>query len=184
MKFYPNVLIMAAFLCAAIIFAGCTTASNTASNTATANKANTASANTSTPASNTSNPANSSVKTETAPAGDPVGVAECDEYIKKYEACLTKIASKAPQAEGPLKTAFQAQRDGFKKAVPNYKSLVNSPVGTALQSIPDASTFYSAISGGFNPAVNVVPAPSTLNVPDVAKKPRSIVSAVTKSAPL
>jgi uncharacterized surface protein with fasciclin (FAS1) repeats len=47
--------------------------------------------------------------------------------------------------------------DAFKTAVPNYKSLVNVPVGTALQSIPDASTFYSAISGGLNPAVNVVP---------------------------
>ncbi len=47
--------------------------------------------------------------------------------------------------------------DAFKTAVPTYKSLVDSPVGTALQSIPDASTFYSAISGGFNPAVNIVP---------------------------
>jgi uncharacterized surface protein with fasciclin (FAS1) repeats len=47
--------------------------------------------------------------------------------------------------------------DAFKTAVPNYKSLVDTPVGTALQSIPDASTFYSAISGGFNPAVNIVP---------------------------
>ena len=46
--------------------------------------------------------------------------------------------------------------DAFKTAVPNYKTLVDSPVGAALQSIPDASTFYSAISGGFNPAVNIV----------------------------
>ncbi|WP_006242989.1 fasciclin domain-containing protein [Mycolicibacterium tusciae] len=47
--------------------------------------------------------------------------------------------------------------DAFKTAVPTYETLVDSPVGTALQSIPDASTFYSAISGGFNPAVNIVP---------------------------
>lgn len=47
--------------------------------------------------------------------------------------------------------------DTFKTAVPTYKTLVDSPVGAALQSIPDASTFYSAISGGFNPAVNIVP---------------------------
>jgi uncharacterized surface protein with fasciclin (FAS1) repeats len=47
--------------------------------------------------------------------------------------------------------------DSFKTEVPDYKSLANSPVGTALQSIPEASTFYSAISGGFNPAVNIVP---------------------------
>ena len=46
--------------------------------------------------------------------------------------------------------------DAFKNAVPTYKTLVNSPVGTALESIPDVSTFYSAISGGFNPAVNIV----------------------------
>lgn len=47
--------------------------------------------------------------------------------------------------------------DAFKTAVPNYKTMSTSPVGTALPSIPDASTFYSAISGGFNPAVNIVP---------------------------
>ncbi|MGE2719111.1 fasciclin domain-containing protein [Mycolicibacterium celeriflavum] len=47
--------------------------------------------------------------------------------------------------------------DAFKEAVPNWKALNNLPVGQALQAIPDASTFYSAISGGFNPAVNVVP---------------------------
>ena len=47
--------------------------------------------------------------------------------------------------------------DAVKTAVPNFKALNDVPVGTALQSIPDASTFYSAISGGFNPAVNIVP---------------------------
>ncbi|KUH76673.1 fasciclin [Mycolicibacterium novocastrense] len=47
--------------------------------------------------------------------------------------------------------------DAFKEAVPDWKALNNLPVGQALQAIPDASTFYSAISGGFNPAVNVVP---------------------------
>ncbi|MCV7280290.1 fasciclin domain-containing protein [Mycolicibacterium flavescens] len=47
--------------------------------------------------------------------------------------------------------------DAFKEAVPNWKALNELPVGQALQSIPEASTFYSAISGGFNPAVNVVP---------------------------
>lgn len=47
--------------------------------------------------------------------------------------------------------------DAFKEAVPNWKSLATLPVGQALQAIPDASTFYQAISGGFNPEVNVVP---------------------------
>jgi uncharacterized surface protein with fasciclin (FAS1) repeats len=47
--------------------------------------------------------------------------------------------------------------DAFKTALPNFKSLANVPVGQALSSIPDVSTFNAAISGGFNPAVNIVP---------------------------
>lgn len=55
-----------------------------------------------------------------------------------------------PNPEGP-------GCDAFKEAVPNWEALAQLPVGQALQSIPEASTFYSAISGGLNPAVNVVP---------------------------
>jgi uncharacterized surface protein with fasciclin (FAS1) repeats len=47
--------------------------------------------------------------------------------------------------------------DAFKTSVPNFKTLATVPVGQVLSSIPDVSTFNAAISGGFNPAVNVVP---------------------------
>jgi uncharacterized surface protein with fasciclin (FAS1) repeats len=47
--------------------------------------------------------------------------------------------------------------DAFKQSVPNFKTFNNIPVGKALASIPDVSTFNAAISGGFNPAVNTVP---------------------------
>jgi uncharacterized surface protein with fasciclin (FAS1) repeats len=47
--------------------------------------------------------------------------------------------------------------DPFKAALPNYKTLANVPVGKVLASIPDISTFNAAVSGGFNPAVNIVP---------------------------
>ena len=47
--------------------------------------------------------------------------------------------------------------DAFKEAVPNWKALNTLPLGQALQAIPDASTFYSAVSGGLNPAINVLP---------------------------
>ena len=47
--------------------------------------------------------------------------------------------------------------DAFKAAVPNFKSLATVPVGQALAAIPDISTFSSAVSGGFNPAVNIIP---------------------------
>lgn len=45
----------------------------------------------------------------------------------------------------------------FKKPVPNWKSLATLPVGQVLAAIPAISTFNAAISGGFNPEVNIVP---------------------------
>ncbi len=49
----------------------------------------------------------------------------------------------------------QGNCDPFKAAVPNWKGLVDVPVSQALASIPDISTFSSAVSGGLNPAVNI-----------------------------
>jgi uncharacterized surface protein with fasciclin (FAS1) repeats len=51
----------------------------------------------------------------------------------------------------------QGNCDPFKKAVPNWKGLNDLPVGQVLAQIPDISTFNSAVSGGLNPAVNVIP---------------------------
>src|SRR5215470_4118359 len=112
-------LIAALILATVIVIAGCGGAATTNTTNAAANKSNTT---TTAPANNTTTTApanNTAAKTDTAPAGDSVGVAECDEYIKKYEACLTKIAAKAPQAEPALKTTFEAQRNGFKTAAAN-----------------------------------------------------------------
>lgn len=39
----------------------------------------------------------------------------------------------------------------------NKESMATLPVGEALSKIPSVSTFYSAISGGLNPEVNIVP---------------------------
>ena len=49
----------------------------------------------------------------------------------------------------------QGNCDPFKAAVPNWKALNDVPVSKALASIPDISTFNSAVSGGLNPAVNI-----------------------------
>jgi len=81
--------------------------------------------------------------TTTAPAGDSVGVAECDEYIKKYEACLTKIAKDAPQAQPGLKTAFEAQRKAFKDAAANPQSKATL-ASTCKQAIDTAKASTSA----------------------------------------
>jgi hypothetical protein len=54
-----------------------------------------------------------------ADTGDSTGVPECDDYIKKYEACLTKIAKAAPQVEDQMKKSFETTRDAWKKAAAN-----------------------------------------------------------------
>ena len=47
--------------------------------------------------------------------------------------------------------------DAFKTALPNWKSFADQPVGKVLASIPNISTFNALVSGGANPAINIVP---------------------------
>jgi hypothetical protein len=146
MKFNTGVLLTLVLLCGAIIFAGCGGATNTASNTTTANKSNTATVtNTATNTTSSANTATSNTEAKTEPAGESVGVPECDEYIKKYEACLTKIAAKAPQAQGPLKTSFEAQRSGFKAAAasPQGKATLASTCKQAIETAKASTSAYA-----------------------------------------
>lgn len=53
----------------------------------------------------------SGCKKKDAGGGESTGVAECDEYITKYEACLGKMPA---AAKGTMEQAFKAQRDSFK----------------------------------------------------------------------
>lgn len=46
-----------------------------------------------------------------AGGGDSTGVPECDEYIKKYEGCMSKV----PEAgKAAMEQAFKTQRESFK----------------------------------------------------------------------
>ena len=65
---------------------------------------------------------------------------------------VTAYADPEPAVEIPDP---QGNCDPFKAAVPNWKGLNDVPVSKALASIPDISTFNSAISGGLNPEVNI-----------------------------
>jgi len=137
-----SILTIAASFCLAIASIGCGSPANTAANTGTnINKSNTAVV-TNTTANSAANSANHTANTEVSKseaAADSVGVPECDEYIKKYEACLTTIAPKAPQAQGALKSSFEAQRNGFKAAAatPQGKATLAS---TCKQAIETAKT--------------------------------------------
>ncbi|CAA0131907.1 Immunogenic protein MPB70 [Mycolicibacterium vanbaalenii] len=67
--------------------------------------------------------------------------------VNAYAEPTTPVAE-IPEPQGP-------ECGPFKEALPNWKSLANLPVSTALASIPGISTFSQAVSGQVNPAVNV-----------------------------
>ena len=81
-------------------------ANTAATNSATGN-ANTKAA--ATPAANTS--------TTTASTGEKIGVAECDDFIAKYEACVTGKVPAAQQAA--FKSSIEQWRSSWKKLADN-----------------------------------------------------------------
>ena len=130
-KLTARFLFLAVMLCSLIAF-GCgggTTTNNTPANTAK----NDAPKNTA--------PKNDAPKTESAATGVP----ECDEYIEKYEACLTSIAEKYPQVHPNLKQAFETQRKGFKDAAaqPESKATLASTCKQAIENAKTATSAYA-----------------------------------------
>jgi hypothetical protein len=115
-NFSVRLFLCAALVCGVFFLTNCSSTTTGTNNTTAKNDApkNTA--------TTTTNTTTTTTETKTEPAGDSVGVAECDEYIKKYEACLTKIAKDAPQVQPSLKTAFEQQRNSFKQAAANPQS--------------------------------------------------------------
>jgi hypothetical protein len=110
--FVPLVL----FVACALLFVGCggsdTTNTTTTANATNANKTattTTTTTTTSSPAITTSSPAS----TTTASSGDKVGVPECDEYLSKYEACLSKLPA---AAKTQYESAFEQTRKQWRAA--------------------------------------------------------------------
>lgn len=112
---------VAALLCGVISLASCSSAPATNSNTAVVvNKPADA-------------PKTDAPKTETTSA-DSVGVPECDEYIKKYEACIN---SKVPEAQrSTYKSSFETLRKSWKDAAasPQGKAGLATGCKQALES--------------------------------------------------
>lgn len=74
---------------------------------------------------------------------DKIGVAECDEYIQKYEIC---IMSKAPEAQrAMLKSTFEQSRQAWKQAAatPQGKAALPGMCRQALETAKQATTAYS-----------------------------------------
>ena len=107
--FKKSLLILS--LLGAAVLIGCSTTEN--SNTTTANNSNSASGSTTTTTT-------ASTPATTAPAassGDKIGVPECDDFIAKYEAC---VSGKVPEmARAQYQTMLKQWRDSWKQLAAN-----------------------------------------------------------------
>lgn len=96
-------LLILCVLCAAI-FIGC-------------NKTETSNSNTMAENSNRPTTTATTTTSSTAPAGEKIGVAECDDFIAKYEAC---VSGKVPEvARAQYQGAIKQWRDSWKKLAEN-----------------------------------------------------------------
>ena len=103
---FKNSLLIFCVLCAAILI-GCNK-TETGNSNATTGSTNKPPTTTSTPATTTST---------TASAGDKIGVPECDDFIAKYEAC---VSGKVPElARAQFQGAVKQWKDSWKKLAEN-----------------------------------------------------------------
>ena len=114
---------------------------NNTSTTTTSKTTTTTSSPATTTTSTTSSPATTTSSPATTASGDKVGVPECDEYLTKMEACLSKLpavakdqyeksfeqtrtawrnAASTPQGKASLAQACKAMTDQMKTSMKSY----------------------------------------------------------------
>lgn len=117
MNFNGKVTLIGIFLLTLVFgLAGCTSDKKTAADTKPAdNKA----------ATDTTKPATDAKKPVDAASADSIGVPECDEYIKKYEAC---VMSKVPEsARAAVLSSFETSRKQWKEMAANPQAKAGLP---------------------------------------------------------
>lgn len=135
-----SLIAVAAALCFAIVSFGCGGAANTTVNVNANRAANTTTTTTTSSTTTTvsnGNAASANTETKADASEFSTGVAECDEFIKKYEACLLTVQSKAPQAAPGVKSSIETAKSTLKTAAnaPGGKSALP---GTCKQMIDSA----------------------------------------------
>ena len=122
---------------------GCNTTStnNANGNTATVTNTNASkpTGNTTTPAANTNT---ETAKTETK-SGDKIGVAECDDFLEKYEACVTTKVPEAARAS--FNSSMQQWRSSWKQLAsnPQTKGTLADACKKSLESAKQSLSTYS-----------------------------------------
>ena len=125
MRKLPSLLAFS--VCSALLLIACGGGGSNTANTA----GNTAASNTSA--------ANTAV---VLPAGDKTGIAECDEYIAKYESCIN---SKVPEAmRASFKGTLEAARKGWRDTAATAEGKARLPqiCKTALEQAKQAFGSY------------------------------------------
>ena len=109
------------FIACALMLAACGGSDDAANNSSTANASNktatttTTTTTTSTPATTTSSPATTTTSTTTtASSSDKIGVPECDDFITKYEACISGKIPEAARAQ--FNMTLKQWRDSWRQA--------------------------------------------------------------------
>ncbi|HEX8709979.1 MAG TPA: hypothetical protein VF723_17190 [Pyrinomonadaceae bacterium] len=102
-----------------LLMAGCGSSETTSNNSSAGNTAanNTNSTGTTTGTTTTATPATTSTATTStttaSTSGDKTGVAVCDEYLEKFEACLSKVPE---AARAQYKSSFEQTRKTWRDA--------------------------------------------------------------------
>jgi hypothetical protein len=65
-------------------------------------------------------------------SGDSIGIAECDEYIKKYSACIDKMPE---AARAPAKQGFETAKTGWKASAAASKDTTKASCKAALDAL-------------------------------------------------
>ncbi|MBN2192160.1 MAG: hypothetical protein JW751_05040 [Polyangiaceae bacterium] len=83
-------------------------------------------------------------KSEGASSGDKVGVPECDEYIEKYEKCLTSSSKIPDAAKTTMKQSFDQMRKSWKDSASNpaAKAALATGCKQAMESAKTAMAAY------------------------------------------
>ena len=86
------------------------------------------------PPATTSAPAASATPASSTSSGAEFGVVECDNYVKKYVACIDKLA---PAAQDPARQALEQSKSAWKQAAATEQGKATLAAG--CKAVDDAS---------------------------------------------
>ena len=102
-------LLILAVLCAALLIGCSSSNNNNNSTTAEGNRNNSVTA--------PSTPATTTTTTSSTTSGEKIGIAECDDFLAKYEDCVNKNVPEAQRAQ--VQSSMKQWRDSWRQLAKN-----------------------------------------------------------------